>query len=145
MLSVGAGIVAVLIFAVAGATNAARSQEPADATTIWAGVFSEIQARRGEKVADVYCSGCHGPDLEGGDSGPKLVGSTFLDNWNDKTIGDLFEFVRTEMPADAPNSLSLQNTTFLIAYILELNKVPSSTRELAADRTELNRIKIVRK
>lgn len=137
--------VALFVLAVAGVTATARLQEPADTATIWGGVFSDIQARRGEKVASVYCSGCHGPDLEGGDSGPKLIGPAFLDNWNDKTVGDLFEFIRTEMPVDAPNSLSSQNTTFLVAYILELNKVPSSTRELASDRTELNRIKIVRK
>ncbi len=138
-------VLPLLVFALAGPTDAARFQEPGDTATIWTGVFSDIQSRRGEKVASIYCSGCHGPDLEGGDSGPKLVGSVFLETWSDKTIGDLFEFIRTEMPADAPNSLSPQNTTFLIAYILELNKVPSSTRELAFDRAELNRIRIVKK
>lgn len=114
----------------------------ADAT-IWSGVFSEIQARRGERVASVSCSGCHGPDLEGGDSGPKLVGPTFLTSWREKTVGDLFAFVKTEMPADAPDSLSPQGTANVIAYILELNKSPAGTQVLPVTREELNRIKIV--
>ena len=88
--------------------------DAADAT-IWSGVFSDIQARRGERVASVSCSGCHGPDLEGGDSGPKLVGPTFLTSWREKTVGDLFVFVKTEMPADAPDSLSPQDTANVIA------------------------------
>jgi S-disulfanyl-L-cysteine oxidoreductase SoxD len=127
----------------AGLARAESTQATAADATIWSGVFSEIQARRGERVAGVYCSGCHGPDLEGGDSGPKLVGPTFLSSWREKTVGDLFAFVKTEMPADAPDSLSPQDTANVIAYILELNKTPPGTKVLPVDREELNRIKIV--
>lgn len=122
----------------------ADSMQAASANlTIWSGVFSEIQARRGEKIASIYCSGCHGPDLEGGDSGPKLVGAPFFANWNTKTVGDLFAFVKAEMPADAPDSLSPVNTANVIAYILERNKTPSGTQDLAVDRAELDRIQIL--
>jgi mono/diheme cytochrome c family protein len=126
-----------------GLARAESTQATAADATVWSGVYSEIQARRGERVADVYCSGCHGPDLEGGDSGPKLVGPTFLSSWREKTVGDLFAFVKTEMPADAPDSLSPQDTANVIAYIFELNKLPPGTQVLPVTREELNRIKIV--
>jgi mono/diheme cytochrome c family protein len=135
---------AVLLSTVsAGLIRAESSQTGAADATIWSGVFSEIQARRGERVASAYCSGCHGPDLEGGDSGPRLVGPMFLMSWRDRTVGDLFAFVKTEMPADAPGSLSPQDTANVIAYILELNKSPAGTQVLPVTREELNRIKIV--
>lgn len=135
---------AVLVSSVsAGLIRAESMQATAADATIWSGVFSDIQARRGERVASVYCSGCHGPDLEGGDSGPKLVGPTFLTSWRNRTVGDLFALVKTEMPADAPDSLSPQDTANVIAYILELNKSPAGTQVLPVTREELNRIRIV--
>jgi mono/diheme cytochrome c family protein len=120
-----------------------QAQGQADMSTIWGGVFSDIQARRGEKVASTYCSGCHGPDLGGGDSGPKLVGPIFLNKWNDKTVWDLFDWIKTSMPEDNPGSLSQESTANVIAYILEMNKVSSGTKDLPVDQAALSQIRIV--
>ena len=70
--------------------------------TIWSSIYSEAQAYRGEQVADTTCIGCHGPKLDGGDSGPKLVGETFLANWSSQSVGELFDWLREAMPAEAP-------------------------------------------
>ena len=77
--------------------------------TIWSGVYTEAQAYRGEKIADTSCIGCHGSGLDGGDSGPKLVGETFLANWSSQSVAQLFDWVREAMPSDAPGTLSNPN------------------------------------
>jgi mono/diheme cytochrome c family protein len=111
--------------------------------TIWSGVYSEAQAYRGEKVADTTCIGCHGPKLDGGDSGPKLVGETFLENWSSQSVGVLFDWLREAMPAEAPGTLSREDAAAVIAYIFKLNKLPAGKGDLPIEPEALNRINIV--
>jgi mono/diheme cytochrome c family protein len=119
----------------------AQSQQPPQ--TIWSGVYTEAQAFRGEKVADTLCAGCHGPGLNGGDSGPKLVGEMFLANWSTQSVGELFGWMREAMPAEAPGTLSKEDASAVLAYILQLNKMPAGKQALSTDVEELNRIEIV--
>jgi mono/diheme cytochrome c family protein len=111
--------------------------------TIWSGVYTEAQAYRGEKVAQTSCVGCHGSGLDGGDSGPKLAGAVFLENWSTQSVAQLFDYVRESMPADAPGTLSKEDTAAVLAYILKVNKMPEGKQDLSADHDELNRIEIV--
>jgi mono/diheme cytochrome c family protein len=111
--------------------------------TVWSGVYSEAQAYRGEKVADTTCIGCHGPKLDGGDSGPKLVGETFLANWSSQSVGELFSWLQEAMPAEAPGTLSKEETAAVLAYILKLNRIPSGKVELPTEPEALGRIGIV--
>lgn len=111
--------------------------------TVWSGVFSEAQAYRGEKVADTTCIGCHGPKLDGGDSGPKLVGEVFLANWSSQPVGVMFDWIREAMPAEAPGTLSRDDTAAVIAYILQLNKMPAGKLDLSTQPELLRRINIV--
>jgi mono/diheme cytochrome c family protein len=110
--------------------------------TVWSGVYTSAQAYRGEKVADTTCIGCHGPKLDGGDSGPKLVGEEFLANWSSQSVGELFAWMQQAMPAEAPGTLSKDETAAVLAYILQLNKIPSGKTELSNDRAVLDRIRI---
>jgi cytochrome c len=110
---------------------------------VWSGVYSEAQAYRGEKVADTTCIGCHGPKLDGGDSGPKLVGEMFLAGWTSQSVGELFSWLQEAMPAEAPGTLSNDETAAVIAYILKLNNLPAGKQDLSTDRTALDRISIV--
>ena len=110
--------------------------------TVWSGVYSEAQAFRGEKVADTTCIGCHGPKLDGGDSGPKLVGEEFIANWSSQSVGELFAWMQEAMPAEAPGTLSKDDTAAVLAYILQLNKIPAGKLDLSTDRAALNRIRI---
>ena len=111
--------------------------------TIWSGVYSEAQAYRGEKVADTTCIGCHGPKLDGGDSGPKLIGEDFLANWSSQPMGVMFDWIREAMPAEAPGTMSRDETAAVIAYILKLNKIPAGKQDLSTDPEMLRRISIV--
>jgi mono/diheme cytochrome c family protein len=110
--------------------------------TVWSGVYTEAQAFRGEKVADTTCIGCHGPGLDGGDSGPKLVGDVFLANWSSQPVSELFAWIREAMPPEAAGTLSNEDTAAVVAYILKQNKMPAGRRPLPSTREELSRIKM---
>jgi mono/diheme cytochrome c family protein len=109
---------------------------------IWSGVYTDAQAKRGEGTANKNCVSCHGSELMGGEAGPTLVGLEFLGNWNSLSLGDLFDRIHATMPADAPGSLSPQDTADVIAYVLKLNKYPAGQKELPNDMSALGQVKI---
>jgi S-disulfanyl-L-cysteine oxidoreductase SoxD len=110
--------------------------------SVWDGVYTAEQARRGETAYLSACASCHGTALEGGDMTPPLVGGAFTSNWNDLTVGDLFERIRTTMPLDMPGKLSRQQNADAIAFILKANGWPSGAAELATDLATLRQIRI---
>ena len=128
----------------AAATPAAPAQAaaPTAASGVWSGVYSEAQAKRGESTGNKACTSCHGADLMGGEAGPALVGLEFIGNWNQQSLGDLFDRIHSTMPADAPGSLSLSDTADVLARILQLNKFPAGQKDLPSDVTALGQIKI---
>jgi len=111
-------------------------------SSVWDGVFTEAQAKRGEAAYLQYCASCHGSALEGADVAPALVGGTFTSNWNDLTVGDLYERIRTTMPLDSPGKLSRQQDADVIAFLLKMNAWPSGASELAPDAGALKQVKI---
>lgn len=110
--------------------------------TVWSGVYTEAQAYRGEKVADTRCIGCHGSGLDGGDSGPKLVGDAFLANWSSQPVGELFAWIQEAMPSDSPGTLTKEDTAAVVAYILKQNKMPAGKQDLPSERDALARIEM---
>jgi quinoprotein glucose dehydrogenase len=106
------------------------------------GVYTAEQARRGETAYLSACASCHGTALEGGDMTPPLVGGAFTSNWNDLTVGDLFERIRTTMPLDMPGKLSRQQNADAIAFILGANGWPAGANELPPDAAALKQIRI---
>ena len=122
------------------ATQAEISSQP---QTVWSGVYTETQAYRGEKIAQTTCIGCHGSGLDGGDSGPKLTGTSFLENWSSQPVSELFDWIREAMPSDAPGTLSKDDTAAVIAYIFKINRMPAGKQELPTDRELLERIRVV--
>jgi len=111
-------------------------------TSVWDGVFTDEQVKRGATAYQSECSNCHGPSLEGGDMTPPLVGGGFTSNWNDLTLGDLFERIRLTMPLDSPGKLSRQENVDVIAFMLKTNAWPSGKTELVPDAGALKQIKI---
>jgi S-disulfanyl-L-cysteine oxidoreductase SoxD len=98
--------------------------------SVWDGVYTEDQAKRGAAVYSKECAACHGADLNGGESAPALVGGVFLSNWNTLTVGDLFERVRQSMPQDNPGRLSRQQDADVLALMLQANEFPAGKTEL---------------
>ena len=111
-------------------------------TSVWDGVFSAEQARRGEVAYRQFCANCHGAGLEGGDMTPALVGGAFTSNWNDLTVGDLFERIRVTMPLDDPGKLSRQQNVDVIAFVLKTNAWPTGSTELPAEPGSLKQVRI---
>ena len=120
----------------------ALAQQEGTGSSVWNGVYTEEQARRGEVAYRQSCVNCHGPELEGADMTPPLTGGAFTANWNDLTIGDLFERIRATMPLDKPGTLSRQQNADLVAFVLKANLWPAGTTELSRDLGALKQIRI---
>jgi mono/diheme cytochrome c family protein len=114
----------------------------AQGTSVWSGVYTDEQAKRGEALSNKLCTSCHGPDLSGGEAGPTLVGLEFVGNWNSLTVADFYDRVHATMPADAPGTMTPQQTTDITAYVFKLNKYPAGKTELPTDLALLKGIKI---
>ena len=108
----------------------ARSQEASPSRSVWDGVYTEEQAKRGEEMYRKECATCHGDTLVGGGGAAPLAGGTFLSNWNGLTVGDLFERIRKTMPQGALGKLSKQQDADVLAYLLSFNKFPVGKAEL---------------
>jgi len=98
--------------------------------TVWDGVYTEAQAARGAMAFGQSCSGCHALAAEG--KAP-LAGEPFWKSFAQKTVGDLLEFVSTNMPNGTPGSLSEPTYRDLVALILKSNGFPAGTTELGRD------------
>ena len=110
--------------------------------SVWDGVYTEPQARRGLEVYGRSCGGCHAEDLRGKGTAPSLVEESFMFLWEDMPLGELFERTRTLMPSDRPGSLAAQDYADVIAFILQKNGMPSGPRELETSPEVLKAIRI---
>ena len=107
------------------------------------GVFTLAQAAAGQDLYPSTCPRCHGSDLYGdGFETPALIGSDFQRWWANRTLGDLFEFVSTNMPKSNPGVFDDQTYLDLIAYILRMNGYDVGNKELVPDRQALAEIRM---
>ncbi len=111
--------------------------------SVWDGIYTEGQAKRGQTLYEENCVSCHQIDLSGQDNAPPLVGHEFVTYWNGHSVGDLFEVTRTTMPKDSPGSLRQEQYADLLAYLLSANKFPAGETELQANAARLKQIKWV--
>lgn len=125
----------------AGAGEAALSgrqpaQAPTATSTIWSGVYSSAQAKRGLLEYARSCEHCHGSNLIGNptDEVPSLVADGFMFHWKGRTVQDLYARLSKSMPSDAPGSLDAGTYLDLVAYLLEANGFPSGQQDLDRDR-----------
>lgn len=124
----------------------ATAQDTPAKQSVWDGVFTDDQARRGEAHYARSCESCHGADLSGNpvDEIPALAWDAFLLHWNDRTIKDLYDSIKRSMPQDKPGSLNARAYADVVAYLLQVNKFPSGTKELGLNPDVLANIVIER-
>ncbi len=127
--------VVVVVLGVVGAFyGTLRAQEnkseQSSARSVWDGVYTDEQAKRGEPLYHDKCAACHGDKLTGGESAPPLAGGPFLSNWNGLTLDVLFERIRASMPSDNPARVGRQPKADILAYILTMNNFPPGKDEL---------------
>jgi polar amino acid transport system substrate-binding protein len=115
------------------------------ADSVWSGVYTDAQARRGEGVYAERCASCHGPDLSGIDQAPGLTGGDFTTEWDDLSLNDLFERIRISMPADKPGSLERPQVADVLAFLLQKNNLPAGQTDLPTAAEALKSIKFLAK
>jgi S-disulfanyl-L-cysteine oxidoreductase SoxD len=116
--------------------------QEAASRTVWDGVYTAEQAKKGEALYATNCASCHGLGLTGGESAPPLTGGEFLSNWSGLTLGDLFERIRTSMPADRPGKLTREQNANILAHLLRVGDFPAGTAELSTQTEALKQIRI---
>jgi S-disulfanyl-L-cysteine oxidoreductase SoxD len=94
------------------------------------GVYSTPQAARGLQIYRTQCAECHGAAMEG-TSGPPLAGDFFLSNWSTRSLSALVDRIQKTMPFSAPGTLTRQQSTDLVAAILQGGKFPGGSAELS--------------
>ena len=133
-------VTAALLILGAAFYSRVEAQAP---SSVWAGVYTQQQAKRGEALYKQECAACHGAVLEGDGQTeraqrleralPPLSGDVFKGNWNGRPLSDLFDKIKKTMPWDDPGKISLKQNADVLSYILKFNEFPSGQAELPAD------------
>lgn len=122
-----------------GQAPATSSTEPSQ--SVWDGIYTEEQAKRGGPFYSQGCAHCHAPDLSGGEMAPALASAEFKSNWSGLSVDDLFERIKISMPQDNPGSLSRQQTADILAFVLSKGGFPAGKTELAREAEVLKEIR----
>jgi mono/diheme cytochrome c family protein len=109
--------------------------------SVWDGVYTDAQAKRGEALFNQNCVSCHGPALEGDGEAPPLSGGGPFWAWSGKPLTALFDEIHKEMPHNRPGTLSPEASADLLAYVLQFDKFPAGDSELPHDAAALNQIR----
>jgi mono/diheme cytochrome c family protein len=112
--------------------------QDASGPSIWSGVFTAAQAKRGNDAYQASCSGCHGSDLRATDTeAVDLTGPPFRGRWNGKTLEERFERIRDTMPLGNANTLGDKTYMDILAFILQFNDFPPGDRELVPETAKV--------
>src|SRR5687767_8175816 len=110
----------------------AAAQSPASKTT-HSGVFNREQAQRGQSVYVTMCKNCHTPEAH--------TAATFTSKWNGKALYELYVYIRGQMPKSEPGSLTAEEYTDVLTYLLKLNRMPEGADELPPDVDAMKKIR----
>ena len=122
----------------AAAEPAAVPAAPAEPAAPAAGGALEA-AERGATLYGASCAGCHG-DAGQGAKAPAVVGKDALPldprsgskrKGQFKTALDVFDYVKTAMPGDAPGSLTDDEYRAIIAFDLKANGVDLTGKDVS--------------
>jgi mono/diheme cytochrome c family protein len=108
------------------------------------GVYTAEQAEQGKALYQKQCASCHGNALEGHGKNVPLTGDVFLKDWTDQTLADLFMKTNTTMPASSPGTMTPDETSQVLAYILSMNKFQPGKNPLPTDPDGLGAIQITK-
>ena len=118
------------VASLAAAIGAGTGQAQSTGRSVWEGIYSPEQAARGEAQYVERCAACHGATLNGTGEAPGLAGGEFVSHYDQLTVGDLFDRVRTTMPQNDPGTLSRDQYADVVAFLLKSNGFPAGTTAL---------------
>jgi mono/diheme cytochrome c family protein len=136
MSSVALMRTAALLVATGAAVAAGAQSDSRSPVTIWDGVFTAEQARRGQAAYTGPCDRCHGYKLDGAPDDPVMLpappvaGAKFLRKWSGRSLAALFEYTRATMPSNNPGYLSDGEVADIVAYMLAASGAPAGTEAL---------------
>lgn len=87
----------------------------------------ENQVARGRQVYAESCAKCHGKFLEGNGGVPRLAGSGSRVRSNYTNAKNLYEFISTAMPMDAPGTLKKEDYWAIVAFAWAANGMDPGT------------------
>jgi mono/diheme cytochrome c family protein len=122
--------------------------KPADKkVSVWSGVYTQDQSKRGEELYSGACSHCHGERLNGAAQAdqppsPAIARAAFLRKWEGQSVAALFTYVFTKMPPDAPGTLTEQHAIDAVAHMFAVSNMPAGDKELPPDPKALSGIVI---
>ena len=125
-----AGWAAAALVVSMSATNLTAQAAPANGSrSTRDGVYTDAQADRGRQVFEEGCTECHNIRMWGTD-------------WDGKSAGDVYEFIRAYMPEPAPGTLSAQQIRDIIANFLKQARLPAGAAELPDTLDGLKQIRM---
>jgi cytochrome c len=130
-LRIGCVALAVSFAAACGAAKSDEPQHPSATHETHQANVTEVS--EGAALYATNCSGCHGATGKGTAVVPAVVGENALPlapgpksqvrKTEFRTAKDVFDFIRTTMPANKPGSLSDNTYYAILAYDLKLNGI----------------------
>ena len=140
-----------------GVSAAGAAQAAAGASrSVKDGVYTVDQAKRGRALYDRRCVLCHLERGQGNASMPEIVGQSleregdalapavagdaFLQKWGGRNAWELFSVMTSTMPVGGAKTLSPQEYADVLAYLLELSRLPAGSQELTSAREQLEPI-----
>ena len=104
--------------------------------------FDRTQAEHGKALYASSCAKCHGGALQGV-TAPALRGPAFAPAQNAHlTIGGIFGYMATNMPADRPGKLKDQDYADIMAFLLYSNGYQPGPAKLTADNAKTSQTKL---
>jgi S-disulfanyl-L-cysteine oxidoreductase SoxD len=119
----------IAVLALSAAMVTAHARTTAD------GVYTEAQARQGQEVHRQHCANCHHQSYY---QGPFLIA------WQNQPVAALYDTIKLTMPQDRPGGLRPRDYAAFLAYLFELNGLPSGDERLGSSPEELQSILITR-
>jgi mono/diheme cytochrome c family protein len=132
----------VALFAIGAIASGTAAFAEGGKVSIWSGVYTAAQAKRGETVHAGSCTSCHGTRLNGAGQpdmppSPAIAREGFLRKWAGKPVSELFVYVRTKMPPDTAGSLTEREAIDSIAHMFAVSNIPAGDKEMPSDEKAL--------
>ncbi len=102
----------------------------AEARTTIDAVYSNQQAKGGERLYKEHCLICH----------DKKYFQPVLEVWSGQSVGTLLEMMSATMPESDPGSLREREYVDILAYIFSLSRLPAGEEPLESRGGKLDEI-----
>jgi mono/diheme cytochrome c family protein len=95
--------------------------------------FDNAQVTQGKRLYGSACAKCHGANMQGV-TAPALSGPAFAPaSGSHLTIGGIYTYMSTNMPADRPGKLKDDEYAAIMAYLLNANGYAPGSSKMTAD------------